>query len=128
MPCKERYFYGKRQEVGLKLYGAMAEKIRSLSAEDTRGLNNEITYLLGCKLEGIDNSIRRRTERETHANRLRVLQDEASKLYRTLIAVHRPKEVDLLLPELKSLFIEIQNTRLAIDAIPAHQETGEPGL
>jgi len=128
MGYKPRYFYGRNQEVKLKLPGAMAEQLKRLSVEDERpSLNRELVYLLGCKLEGIDNARKRRAERKAHQGRLNELEREADKLWRTLLMTNRPKEVDLMIPELKELLMAIQTTRETVDSIPDYQEAGEPG-
>ena len=106
----------------------MAEQLKRLSVEDERpSLNRELVYLLGCKLEGIDNSRNRRAEREKHQQRLAELEAEAGKLWRTLLMTYRHRELDTLLPELRDLLKDIQATRQVIESIPDHSEAGEPG-
>lgn len=127
MGYKPRYFYGKNQEVKLKLPGAMAEQLRRLSVEDRRpSLNREIVYLVGCKLEGIDNARKRRAEHQAHQSRLNELEKELGRLWKALIMTTRPKDIDPYLTELKALLIQAQVKREAVDRIPDYQESGEP--
>jgi len=125
--CKERYFYGENQEVKLKLHGAMVAQLRRLSAEDARTFNNEITYLLGNKLEGIDISRKRRAERERLQENLEKLENERAVLWRAISMTQRPKELDAMLPEMRDLLITIQDTQQTIEGIPDQSEPGEPG-
>ena len=129
MGYKPRYFYGKNQEVTLKLPGGMAGQLKKLSIEDARpSLNREVVYLLGCKLEGIDIARKQRAEREAHQKSLAEVEDECGKLWQTLLSSRRVKDLDILLPDLRGLLAKIQELRLAIDAIPDYEETGEPGF
>ena len=127
MEYQGRYFYGEKQNVKMKLYGAMVEQLHRLCTEDRREINNEISYLLGCKLEGIDHSRKRRAEREKLQEKLVRLENEAAVLWRAILMAQRPKELDGLLPELRELMTSLQSTRQAIENIPTQPEPGEPG-
>jgi hypothetical protein len=126
---KPRYFYGKNQEVKLKLPGGMAGQLKKLSIEDERpSLNREVVYLLGCKLEGIDIARKQRAEKEAHLKKLDEVENEANKLWKTLLSSRRTKDLDILLPDLRNLLMGIQALNLSIDAIPDYEEAGEPGV
>jgi len=107
----------------------MAGQLKKLSIEDERpSLNREVVYLLGCKLEEIDIARKRRAEREAHQMKLTEVENEGGKLWKTLLSSRRTKDLDTLLPELRTLLLEIQALHLAIDAIPDYEEAGEPGF
>ena len=127
MECRERYFYGDSQEVRLKLPGGMVAQLRRLATEDERVFNNEVTYLLGRKLEGIDSARKRRAKQEAIQCRLAELEKEAAVVWRAISVTQRPRELDSLLPELRDLMVNIQTTRASLISIDSRPEPGEPG-
>ena len=127
MKCKERYFDGKNQEVKIKFPGAMVRQLERLRIEDERhSVQNEAVYLLGCKLEALENVRKQREDRKNRLSRLSELKNQLPALWKAITMAQRPKELDTLIPELRSLLEDIQTAQMEVDDIVIQPEAGVP--
>jgi len=127
MECAARYFAGPKQDITLKLPDMMIDRLKQLKAGDERSsVNQELVYLLGCKMEAIDSAIKRASERQKYREELEKLEAQSALLWKALVAARREKDIDALLPELRGLLAETLAAKAALDDIPIHNEEGVP--
>lgn len=127
MGYRERCFYGKSKEVKLKFPEAMLMELGRLRKADERhSISNEVTYLLGCKIEAIGDALKLQEERRRCLKQLEVLEEDRNNLWRAITMAQRAKDIDTLAQELRPLLHDILIARTALERLRVVNEEGMP--
>ncbi|OGR46960.1 MAG: hypothetical protein A2X34_09710 [Elusimicrobia bacterium GWC2_51_8] len=127
MGYRERCFYGESKEIKLRLPGAMLTELNRLCIADERhSISNELTYLLGCKLESITYACQRQNDRKTRLKELESLEQRRATLWKAIIMAQREKDLDQLVTELRPLLSELLAAKEALDDVIVQPEEGMP--